>query len=112
MEFCDNMDNKMIIKVATILIFVFVTPVFAAPANTPGAVPKNLHVYDVGGNTYVDHIPAGCAVSRYILSPGHFKYDTIISILMAAQIANKEVVLRYDGCDGNSMGKIVGVYLK
>jgi len=99
-------------KILTILFFMFLgNTVLAVPLVTTAAVPKNLHVYDIGGNTYVDLVPHGCAQTRYYLAPDHVKYDAIVSLLMAAQIANKEVLLRYDGCDSNSMGKIVGVYL-
>ena len=78
---------------------------------TAAAVPNNLHVYDVSGNTYVDLIPYGCSDFRYYLWPDHPKYDAIISILMAAQIANKKVVFRVDGCNNQRQGNLVGVYL-
>ena len=87
---------------------------FAAKAElfeTAAAVPNNLHVYDKSGNTYVDLIPYGCSDFRYYLWPGHPKYDTIISILMAAQVANKKVVFRVDGCNEIRQGNLVGVYL-
>jgi len=94
------------------LMFVVITSAFAVPAVTDPAVPRNLHVYDVGGNTYVDLVPHGCAQTRYVIRPGHIKYDTIMAMLLSAQLAGKQVRLRYDDCDGNSMGIVVGVYLQ
>ncbi|HDM8223174.1 MULTISPECIES: hypothetical protein [Vibrio] len=76
-------------------------------------VPKNLHVYNFAGNTYVDLKSHGCSGSRYYLSPSHPKYDAIFSVLLAAQLAQKTVSVRYDGCinGSNAQGNIVGVYL-
>ncbi|WP_345880907.1 hypothetical protein [Shewanella algae] len=81
---------------------------------TPETVPKNLHVYNTSGSTYVDLVAAGCSSYRYYLNPVHEKYDIIVSILLAAQVANKKVVVIFDGCvnGGNPQGNIVGVYLK
>jgi hypothetical protein len=85
----------------------------ASPKTTPAAVPKNLHVYNQNGNTYVDHLPADCSSKRYYLSPNHKAYDQIVAILLSAQIAHKKVVLRYDGCTNRgTQGKVIGVYLK
>jgi hypothetical protein len=86
----------------------------AAPANTPEAVPKNLHIYDVIGNAYVDLPSHGCAGGRYKLSPSHAKYDAIFSVLMAAQIAERKVIVRFDSCSTHAspQGYIIGVYLK
>lgn len=81
---------------------------------TPAAVPKNLHVYTFSGSSYVDLVAHGCSGYRYYLSPDHKKYDTIVGILMAAQIANRKVVVRFSDCinGSNPQGEIVGVYLK
>ncbi|ANQ59213.1 MULTISPECIES: hypothetical protein [Vibrio] len=76
-------------------------------------VPRNLHVYDFTGNTFVDLKAHGCSGSRYHLSPNHPKYDAIFSVLLAAQLAEKTVSVRYDGCvnGSNAQGSIIGVYL-
>ncbi|WP_104026172.1 hypothetical protein [Vibrio jasicida] len=76
-------------------------------------VPRNLHVYDFTGNTFVDLKAQGCSGSRYHLSPNHPKYDAIFSVLLAAQLAEKTVSVRYDGCvnGSNAQGSIIGVYL-
>lgn len=73
-------------------------------------VPRNLHVYDFTGNTFVDLKAHGCSGSRYHLSPNH---DAIFSVLLAAQLAEKTVSVRYDGCvnGSNAQGSIIGVYL-
>lgn len=73
-------------------------------------IPSNIHVIDANGNTYIDLIADMCSGTRYYLSPDHPKYDTIISILLVDQVSSKEVVLCYDGCNGQ--GKVNGVYLK
>lgn len=84
----------------------------AAPINTVSAVPRNLHVYNTAGSTYVDHVKDSCSSHRYYISPSHVKYDAIVSILLSAQIAKKKVQLRYDGCVNNdAQGNVVGVYL-
>ncbi len=80
--------------------------------HTPEEIPQNIHIVDFAGNTYVDLVPSTCSGSRYYISPGHTKYDTIVSILLAAQISGKKIVLRYDGCNGQNQGKIIGVFLK
>ncbi|GAB6262855.1 hypothetical protein [Photobacterium sp. 53610] len=99
-------------KLALISTFIFSTfSVSAEPTSTPAAVPKNLHVYDLHGNTYIDLLAHGCSNIRYYLSPTHPKYDAIVSILLTAQTANKPVIIRYEGCNPQSQGNIVGVYL-
>ncbi|KDM92373.1 hypothetical protein EA58_06545 [Photobacterium galatheae] len=85
--------------------------VSAEPMTTPTAVPKNLHVYDLQGNTYVDLKAHGCSNTRYYLSPTHPKYDAITSILLTAQTASKPVIIRYEGCNPQNQGNIIGVYL-
>lgn len=79
---------------------------------TPEAIPKNLHVYAESGSTFVDHIATGCSGKRYYLPDAHKKYNTIVSILMAAQMGGKSVQLRFDGCNSEGQGIIVGAYLK
>jgi len=83
----------------------------ATATTTPPSVPRNLHVYNSNGDTYVDLVADTCSGYRYHLSPNHGKYDVIVSILLAAELAGKQVVIRYDGCNGSSQGEIVGVYL-
>ncbi|HIF6190229.1 TPA: hypothetical protein ACX3IO_005246 [Vibrio parahaemolyticus] len=76
-------------------------------------VPKKLHVWDFSGNTFVDLKASGCSGSRYHLSPNHPKYDAIFSVLLAAQLAQKTVTVRFDGCvnGSNPQGEIIGVFL-
>lgn len=87
------------------------TTVMADPLKTDGAIPANLHIYNEAGNTYVDHLAGYCSSRRFILNPNHLKYDELFSLLLAAQMAKKEVRLRFDGCNSIGQGKIVGVYL-
>ena len=94
-----------------LLLLIFSVQVMAEPSVTTSAVPKNLHVYNSNGSTYVDLVPHGCSGTRYYLSPAHAKYDAIVSILLAAQLAGKKVVIRYDGCNSIPQGNIIGVYL-
>ena len=102
----------MLNKIKIVLLLISsMSAAMALPVNTTQAVPKNLHVYNTAGNTYVDLVPHGCSGTRYILNPIHSKYDAIVSILLSAQIAGKNVVLRYEGCNSNLQGQIVGVYL-
>ena len=79
---------------------------------TQPSVPKNLHVYNQAGNTYVDMTASGCSNYRYSLDPNHKKYDAIYSGLLAAQMADKKIVIRFDGCNGSGQGNIIGFYLK
>lgn len=101
--------NKMLI--ALVMSLASVTA-FAAAQSTGTAVPKNLHIYSESGVTYVDHNAAGCSGSRYYIPSTHPRFDTIISILLSAQIADKPVELRFDGCNNDNQGKVVGIYLK
>ena len=85
---------------------------FAQIKVTEPSVPESLHIYDTAGNTYVDHLLGDCTSRRYHLSPNHIKYDAIFSVLLAAQTAQKQVRIRYDGCtNSGSQGNIIGVYL-
>ncbi|MBV7262269.1 hypothetical protein Q4491_04750 [Photobacterium sp. 2_MG-2023] len=85
---------------------------FADPIHTPTGIPKNLHVYDMNGNTFVDLVTHGCSGTRYYLTPNHPKYDAIVSILLTAQASNKPVIIRFEDCTPQGQGNIVGVYLK
>lgn len=83
-------------------VSLMVSPVNLAAEITQQKVPSNLHIYSAGGAAYVDLVAAGCSGSRYYLSPDHVKFDSIFSILLAAQIAKKEVIVRFDGCINGS----------
>ena len=95
-----------------IVVLAMVFSVKALSANTGSAVPSNLHVYSAGGTTYVDHSAHGCANGRYYIPQGHPQFQTIVSILLTAQVAKKEVVIRYDECNTNNQGIVIGVYLR
>ena len=101
-------------KMRLIASVILATPIaYAEPKITPAAVPQNLHVYDQNGNTYIDLLPSDCSSHRYYISPNLKAYDQIVAILLSAQIAQKKVVLRYDGCTNRgTQGKVIGVYLK
>ncbi|MBW3533000.1 hypothetical protein [Shewanella sp. NKUCC06_TVS] len=80
---------------------------------TPAVVPKNLHIYNVQGSTYVDIVAHDCSGSRYHLNPNHPKYDAIFSMLLSAQLAERKVMVKFDDCinGSNPQGEIIGVYL-
>ena len=107
-----ELKRKIEMKFLVTLLLLCVSSICLSAEHTPEEVPRNIHVIDTVGNTYVDLVADTCSGSRYYISPGHSKYDTIISILLAAQVSGNEVVLRYDGCNGQNQGKVVGVYLK
>jgi len=101
-------------KANRLLLILLLTPFMALAEirNTPPSPPNNLHVYDTIGNTYVDQLLDTCGSRRYHLSPNHNKYDAIFSVLLAAQVSKKKVIIRYDGCfNNNQQGEIIGVYL-
>lgn len=103
-----------------ILFPLFLVSCFSyAGMNTPGttapAVPKNLHIVNSQGNTYVQLPVTGCSTSVYFLNPSHNKYDAIFSVLLTAQTSGKKVSVRFDKCvngTSNPFGNIVGVYFK
>lgn len=95
-----------------LLTLVFSMHLLAEAENTPPAIPRNLHIYNSSGYSYVDLVSSGCSSIRYVISPLHVKYDAIMSILLAAQVANREVVIRFDGCNTLNQGQLVGVYLQ
>lgn len=100
-------------KIVLLTAVILTAPIAnSAPKSTPAAVPQNLHVYNQDGNTYIDHLPHGCSSKRYYISPNLKAYDQIVAIFLSAQITQKKVVLRYDGCNRNAQGKVIGVYLK
>ena len=84
----------------------------AAPETTAKSVPSYLHVYSSTGGVYVDMPPVGCSGARYVLSPSHPLFKEIFSILLASQMAKKQVTVRFDGCNSSNQGQIIGVYLE
>ncbi len=101
-------------KYLTLLMLVLLSVSVFSAENTPQRIPSNLHIYNTNGAAYVDMDAHGCSGYRYYLSPGHPKYDAIVSILLAAQMSGKEVILRFDGCvnGSNPQGNIIGVFLR
>lgn len=85
---------------------------FSSVEETLESIPNNFHIYNFDGNTYVDHLASGCSGKRYYLPTNHERYETIVAVLLAAQMGQRKVKLRFDGCNSNSQGKLVGVYLK
>ena len=109
-----NGKNKNMQKPLLFLSLAFISfNATSAIEHVAMVVPKNLHVYDFSGNTFVDLKAHGCSGFRYHLSPNHPKYDAIFSVLLAAQLAKKTVSVRFDGCvnGSNAQGEIIGVYL-
>ncbi|AUV86419.1 hypothetical protein [Vibrio campbellii] len=101
-------------KLSLILSLAFISfSATSAPEYVSKVVPRNLHVWDNSGSTFVDLKANGCSGSRYYLSPNHPKYDAIFSVLLAAQLASKTVTIRFDGCinGSNPQGEIIGVFL-
>ena len=82
-------------SIFSILALMITFNVNAAEFTVP-QVPKNLHIYNEGGYTYVVLQAQGCSGFTYVLSPEHKKYDAIFSILLAAQMANKKVLVTLD----------------
>ncbi|NAW65759.1 hypothetical protein, partial [Photobacterium halotolerans] len=94
----------MKILVPLLLLYSFCS--FAEPIYTSASIPKNLHVYDMNGNTFVDLVANGCSSARYYLTPNHPKYDAIVSILLTAQASNKPVIIRFENCTPQGQGNI------
>ena len=84
---------------------------YANPEFTPESVPKNLHIYSETGNAFVRLTAHGCAWGTYIIDNDHIEFDAIFSLILAAQISQKPIKLRFDGCNANNQGIVVGVYL-
>ncbi|MES1192621.1 MAG: hypothetical protein ABUS47_16290 [Steroidobacter sp.] len=83
----------------------------ATPENTLAATPHNFHVYDQAGDTYVDLVSSGCSAYKYYIDPNLPAYKTIVSILLTAEVVQREVVIKFDGCNSSNQGQVVGVYL-
>ncbi|WP_153301834.1 hypothetical protein [Endozoicomonas arenosclerae] len=106
------MIGKKTVKVLPVILALSIFSVKAEIKTTDDAVPENLHVYNASGDVYVDHLVDECPTGRYYINRSHPAFETIISILISAQISGKEVKLRYDECRNNgSQGNVVGVYL-
>ena len=101
--------KKLLLALLMSLCFISVSQ--AQSMLTPAAVPKNLHVYNKAGNTYVDTIATECSGVRYILEPTHAKYNAVFSLLLAAQMGGKKVSLKFSECNNIPQGIIEGVYL-
>lgn len=86
-------------------------PCVIAATTTPAEVPTNLHVYS-GSTIYVDLVAHDCSGRRYYIKNDHVRYDSIVSILLAAQLSQRKVQLRISGCNAKNQGEIIGVYLK
>lgn len=54
--------------------------------------------------------PEGCSKSTMILT-GHGQQDQIYSLLLAAAISAKPVLVYTNGCDANGYNKVTGVYV-
>jgi len=78
---------------------------------TPEAVPENLHIYSESGRTFVKLLAHGCSGTTYNIPEDHVQYDAIFSLILSAQISGKPIRLRFDGCNANNQGIVVGVYL-
>ena len=103
--------GKMKICQSLLMASMFFSANTNAAQITPAVVPKNLHVYSLAGNAYVDLVSFECSGTRFLLEYSHRKYDAIFSLLLSAQLAKKKVKLRIDGCNANNQGKIIGAYL-
>lgn len=98
--------------IVPVLFMLVSSNLYAAGTNTPAEVPRNFHIYSESGSTYVDLIASGCSGYRYYLPSNHVKYNTIVSVILAAQMSNRNVQIKFDGCNSNNQGRITGVYLK
>lgn len=100
-------------KYSIILLLIFFSlRVFSNVDIADATVPSNFHVFNESGNAYVVLKEKGCSGATYYIPANHPKYDTIVSVIIAAQLSNRKVVARFDGCNSNSQGRLVGVYLK
>ena len=102
----------MIKNILLIATFFLVATSHAAVEITPAEVPNNLQIYNEGGNAYVDMTAYACSDGRYQIPASHLKYEAIFSLILAAQISGTSIRLRFDGCNANNQGIVVGVYLK
>lgn len=94
-----------------IVLLAVICPVVKAATTTPAEIPANLHVYS-GSTIYVDLVAHDCSGRRYYIKNDHVRYDSIVSILLAAQLSQRKVQLRISGCNAKNQGEIIGVYLK
>ena len=101
----------MIKNILLIATFFLTTSSFAAVEITPEAVPENLHIYSESGRTFVRLVAHGCSGTTYNIPEDHVQYDAIFSLILSAQISGKPIRLRFDGCNPNNQGIVVGVYL-
>ena len=99
---------KNILLIATLLL---ATTAHADIIVTPEAVPENLHIYSESGRTFVRLVAKGCSGITYNIPADHVQFDAIFSMILSAQISGKPIRLRFDGCNANSQGIVVGAYL-
>ena len=100
----------MIKNILLIATFILAATSHADIIVTPNAVPENLHLYNDQA-AFVRLTPHGCSQSTYVIQTSHSKFDVIFSLILAAQISGKPIRLRFDGCNANSQGIVVGAYL-
>ncbi len=94
--------------------------VAAAPEYTSLAKITLVNTFDRSGNVYVDLVAAGCSFKRYILEyenagspPVKYKnFDSALSVILTGYASGADVRFRFDGCNGQSQGKIIGVEIK
>ena len=84
---------------------------WANPEITTGAIPEELHIYSGSGDAFVRLTPHGCSGIKYIIPNTHTEFDAIFSLILAAQLSEKQIKLRFDGCNANNQGIVVGAYL-
>ncbi|WP_096087809.1 hypothetical protein [Agaribacterium haliotis] len=88
---------------------------FSASVHADTTVPfdyvRNLHVYSTSGHVYFYHQKSDCSGGVYILPRSHISFDVMVSLLLAADMADRKVQLRISGCNSNSQGIVTGVYL-
>lgn len=105
------MKTKLSKSLLLALLLAFSNMSLAAPLNTPAVIPRNLHVYDSAGDSYVDLASYDCSAYRYYINPNIPAYKTIMSILLTAEVTQRPVVIKFDGCNSSNQGIVVGVYL-
>lgn len=101
----------MKIKCLVFLIASCVSSFTFAQSITPWGVPQDLQLYS-SSSTYVTVVPAGCSGGQYRLSTSLSNYDAVLSVILAAQLADRRIRVRYSGCTSNGQGEIIGVYLE
>ena len=99
---------KKLFLIATLILS---TLTYATPEITPEAIPEDLHIYSGSGDAFVRLTAHECSGVKYIIPNNHAEFNAIFSLIMAAQLSAKPIKLRFDGCNANNQGIVVGVYL-